>query len=262
MADSVQNRIKGFMRSGGMSSIAMAFALFGAVLLIMWWATNDGSTMSMLMALSAISIILLSIMLFFFSPYTYIRDDICDSMMVSNLLSLNSMLSSLLVVQPGIYAPVGNDGAIKVFIPASSLSDEDVSGISPGVDVFYTRGSVKGISLLPPGYGLFRNAVEMGAVFTGEGLEGEIKDVLENGMELASLSVSNEGDRVTVLMRNMANAGLCNSIRKADPAICTRMGCPICSSIACMLVSGTGRKVRIEKVEDTGKALMVTFRLF
>jgi hypothetical protein len=60
----------------------------------------------------------------------------------------------------------------------------------------------------------------------------------------------------------MANAGLCSSIRNIDPAICTRMGCPICSSIACMLVSGTGRKVRIEKVEDTGKALIVTYRLF
>jgi hypothetical protein len=262
VADSWRNILKSFMRSGGISSVAMAFALFGLILLIMWWATNDGSAMSMLMALSAIGIILLAIMLFFFSPYTYIRDDVCDSMMVSNLLSLNSMLSSLLVSQPGIYAPVGNDGAIKVFIPASSLGDEGVSRIRPGVEVFEARGDIKGISLTPPGYGLYKNAVDMGAVFTQEGLESEIKDVLENGMELASVSVSSDGDRVAVSIRNMANAGLCSSIRNIDPAICTRMGCPICSSIACMLVSGTGRKVRIEKVEDTGKALIVTYRLF
>ncbi len=262
MADRGRNIINGFIGSGGISSIAMAFTLFGAILLVMWWATNDGSSMSMLMALSAIGIILLAIMLFFFSPYKYIRDDVCDSMMVSSLLSLNSMLSSLLVSQPGIYAPVGDSGAIKVFIPASSLGDEDVSRIKPGVEVFEARGDVKGISLIPTGYGLYRNAVNMGAVFTQEGLEGEIKDVLENGMELASLSISREGDRVIVSMRSMANAGLCSSIRKADPAICTRMGCPICSSMACMLVSGTGRKVKIEKVEDTGKALMVTYRLF
>ncbi len=264
VGDGERNGIfSGFMRKGNIASIAMAFALFGAVLLIIWWATNDGSTMSMLMALSGIGIISLAIMLFFFSPSTYIRDDVCDSMVATDVLSLNSVLSSLLVSASGIYVPVGKEGTIKVFIPASNLGDGDISKLSPGVEVFDVRGPIKGLSLTPPGYGLFRNAVDMGAIFTLEGLESEIKDVMENGMELvSSLSVVRQGDSVIVSMRGLASAGLCRSIRKADPAACTRMGCPICSSIACMIVSGTGRKVKIEKIEDAGKMLIATYRLF
>lgn len=248
---------------GNVASIAMSFALFGIALLIIWWATNDGTTMSMLLALAGIGILSLAIMLFFFSPSRLIRDEVCDSMVVSSVLSLNGMLSSLLVGQTGIYAPARGERVIKVFIPASSVGEEEIGKLNPGVEVFDVKGPVKGISLTPPGSGLFMNAVEMGAVFTREGLESEIKDVLENGMELvSSLSVAREGDRIAVSMRGMANMGLCRSIRRTDPAICTRMGCPICSSIACMLVAGTGKKVRIESVEEKGNSLTVTYRLF
>jgi len=102
----------------------------------------------------------------------------------------------------------------------------------------------------------------MGAAFTQEGLEGEIKDVMENGLELAStVDVRRDGDVITISMAGMANKGMCRSIRSEDPDVCARTGCPVCSFLACMAAAGTGKNVRIEKVEGSDSVLNITLRL-
>lgn len=238
------------------------FALFGIALLGLWLLTNDGSSMSMLLALAGIGIISLSIMLYFFSPSYYLRDTVCDAMAISDVMTINKILSSLLVDSGGIYTP-GSDGIIKVFLPVSRPGEKDIGLIRPGADVFDVKGPVKGISLSPPGQGLFLHAVSIGAVFTPEGLESEIKDIIENGLELAaSASVKREEGQVLVSLRDLANHGMCRSIRAEDPNVCTRTGCPICSFVACMVASGTGKKVRLKSVNADMRTINLNYELF
>jgi hypothetical protein len=224
---------------------------------------NDGSTMSMLLLIAGTSIVSLSIMLYFFSPSVYLRSEVCDAMSLSNTMSIDNILTSLLVESSGIYVPA-DDALIRVFIPLSSkTSASDISSIGVENEIFKVSGhSVKGIYLIPPGYGLFKYSRSIGAVFTQEGLENEIKDVVENGLELASrVTVKREGDHVMVSLGNIANISLCQAIRKENPGICSQIGCPVCSFIGCMVVSGMGRKARIVSAGAEDHIIKVTFEL-
>ncbi|BAI60943.1 conserved hypothetical protein [Methanocella paludicola SANAE] len=246
--------------SGRVKVVTIVFAILGVLLMVLWLATNDGSSMSMFLALAGTGVISLAIMLYFFTPSRYLRDEVCDATAISTVLSLNQILSSMLVGTGGITS--SNGGLIRVFIPISRVEEKDVASLNPGIEVFDVKGPIKGISLTPPGYGLFELTSGMGAVFTREGLESEMKDVLENGLELASsVSVRLDGSTITISMSGMANEDLCRSIRTGNPDVCTRTGCPICSFLACMAVSATGRKARIEKIEESGKAINITLRL-
>lgn len=244
------------------AAVALAFAILGVGVLALCLVLNDWQYPSMLLMLAGIGLLSIAIMLYFFSPSRYVRENICDAMVVSGVLSLNKTLATLLVGASGIHATSGNGGPIKVFVPISPLKPEDMKLLSPSIDVFDVKGPIKGVSLMPPGNGLMDHALGLGAAFTSEGLESEIKDILENGLELASsVSVKREGDVITVSLGDMVNEGLCRSIRSNDPDVCTRTGCPICSFLACMAVVGTGKNVRIEKVEESDRALNVTLRV-
>lgn len=241
---------------------AFTFAILGIMLLALWFATKDDTSTSMLLFLAGIGIISLSIMLIYFSPSRYVTDAVSDSMAISGVLSLDRMLSSLLVDPGGIYMPPGKEGLLKVFIPISRLEQKDIDLLDLSVNVFEVKGPVKGISLTPPGYGLYQHASGMGAVFTPDGLESEMKDVMENGLELASsMNIKRSDDQITIILSGLTNEGLCHSIRKTDPVVCTRVGCPVCSLMACMIVSGTGKKARIEKIDAKERTLTVVFKL-
>lgn len=241
---------------------SILLALFGFIVLGFWLLTNNGSTESMLLSIAGISIVALAIMLYAFSPSRFLRGDVSDAISVTSILSLNKVLSSLLIEPRGIYIPSTQGGAVKVFIPLKAVDEKVLAQVSPGSGVFNVNGPVKGIALQPPGLGLFLYAQRMGAVFTTEGLDSGIRDVLENGMELASsVSVKPGADRFLVSMRDVANRGLCEAIRREDPMICTRMGCPVCSCVACMIAEGTGRRVRIGNVSVNGKNIEVTYEL-
>ncbi len=246
----------------GIRGTSLALALLGALVIGFWFITNDGSVMSMLIILAGISVLTLSAILFFFSPSGYLRDDIADAICLSNTLTLNKVLSSLMVESKGIYVPGGQTGTIKVFLPLSRLNDLELASIVPGSNVFNVSGPTKGISIAPPGYGLFQHAARTGAIFTEEGLENEIKDVLERGMELASsVNVKREGSQVRVSLRGIVNHGMCSSIRAEDPGICLQMGCPICSFVACMVAAGTGKKVMLEHVSVDKRTIHLTYGL-
>ena len=81
--------------------------------------------------------------------------------------------------------------------------------------------------LEPPGYRLLAYAREIGATFTDEGLENEMKDALENSLELAGhVTVRREGDEVLVTMGDLANDGMCAAIRKESPGTAPRPAAP------------------------------------
>lgn len=248
----------------GVRPAAISLAIFGVLILIAWYLTNDGSTMSTLLMLTGLSVIVLSFLLYFLTSDVYLRSEVADSMSISNSLNMGKILSSLLVESKGIYVPPGQAGLLRVFIPVSAdVTERDLSAIRAGSETFNTSATgVKGISLIPPGYGLFKYSQSIGAVFTAEGLENEIKDVLENGLEFASsVSVKREGAHVTVSMHRLASKGMCTSVRRENPGICTQIGCPVCSFVGCMVVSGTGRKARILSSVAEDHIVNVTFEL-
>ncbi len=217
----------------------------------------------MLLLLSGIGVIVIATLIFFFSPSRYLRTDVSGSMAISDTLSINKILSSLLVTSRGVHIPSGQAGAPKLFLPlSSSLSTDQLSSMTPGKSVFEISGDAKGIILLPPGRGLFAYAKSIGATFTEEGLENEIKDVMENGLELIDkVSVRRESGRMIVSMRGLVNSGMCGAIRREDQGICARTSCPICSLTACMIAEGLNKRVMVESVKIEGGTHTITFEV-
>lgn len=236
---------------------ALGLFVLGVALLIFWFATDDRSVVSGLLLLAGLTVLATAIILHFLSPSRFLRDDVADALAISGVTDVYRILSSLMIEGRGVYVPASDAGATKVFVPASGVPGEiTVSG-----NVFVS-GPGKGILLDPPGYGLFSCARRISPPFTDEGLGHEIADLMEGGLELVrKASVRREGDRVTVSMTDLVNAGMCASIRKESPKLCTQIGCPICSFAACMVANGTHRRVRIENVVVQGTTVHATFEL-
>lgn len=239
---------------------AAGLLLIGLALFAVWALARDGSAMSMLLLLAAVTMSSLAVLLYFLSPSAFLRAEVADAEAVSNALNVGRVLSGLLIEARGIYTPASLSGATKVFVPVAEGA-ADLPKASGSVFVAPREGA-RGIMLDPPGYGLLAHAREIGAAFTDEGLENELKDIVENGLELARRAgVTRKGDEVTVTMAGLANAGMCERIRKEDPGVCARIGCPVCSFAACAVAEGTGRRLRIRNVSAEGGTVRVTLEL-
>ncbi|HEY3422762.1 MAG TPA: hypothetical protein VGK13_06345 [Methanocellaceae archaeon] len=252
------NKTHSFKRSIAWTSTILT--IFGYLVLGFWIFTNDDSTMSMLLFITGVTIVVVALLLYLLSPSRYLREEIGDALSVSSLISLNRVLSALLIEARGVYVESGTKGVVTVFLPLSDKDSVSVANIVPESWVLNVSGPIKGVTLQPPGFGLYAYAQKIGAVFTPESLDSGIKDVMENGLELASkVSTKHDANSYTVSMIGLVNHGMCDMVRREDPAICLRMGCPVCSSVACMIADGTGRKVRVANVKVTGKNVDVTY---
>jgi len=236
---------------------AIGLSALGIAMLIFWYATDDRSVVSGLLLLAGFTVLAIAIVLYFLSPSKFLRDDVADALAISGVTDVHRILSSLMIEGRGIYVPASGAGATKVFVPASGMPGE-----IPATGNVFVSGASKGVLLDPPGYGLFSCARQISPPFTDEGLGHEIADLMESGLELVrKVTVRREGDRITVSMTDLVNAGLCATIRKESPKLCTQIGCPICSFAACMVADGTRRRVRIESVVVRGKTVDATFEL-
>jgi hypothetical protein len=237
-------------------------AVLGIILLVVWAvAYHPSNPMSMLLFLSGFVALTFAILLYFITPSHFVRDDVCNAMVRAYTMTLDQIMDSFLIESKGIYIPDAEAGVPRLFIPLSDKSVEAVT-VMPDGGILENNGFVKWLSIPPPGHGLFLYALGIGATFTDEGLESEVRDVLVNGLELsANVAIKREGDLVAVTLRDPVNKGLCSSIRAEGAGVCTRTGCPICSFVACMVAAGTGKNTRIKDIEVDSKSIKAEYEL-
>lgn len=249
-------RVRGRLLIASAAMLLLGLALFGAS-----YASGLSHTWSIFLAIAGIAVVLMAILFFYFSPSKFLRDDVCDASCLTNTEFMYRTLLPLAVSRP-VYVPAVISGDRRTLLLVSGGSDRETVPDAAGMYVHDRGFGEKGIYVVPPGYGLMEHARRLGATFTAEGLEDEMRDVLVNGFELAGkVAVEKSQDHISVELRNVAGATLCATLRKRAPGICTSTGCPLCSFAGCMVAEGTGRKTVLDEANARGKTIRLSFRL-
>jgi hypothetical protein len=247
----------------GLALIALCFAFeYAASGYDIAHMLPGASNMSLLLLLAGIAVVVLAILLYFLSPARSLRTEVADALALSGTENVEKLLASLLIDARGVYVPSAQAGATRLLIPVGGTPAG--AGLPNADGGFFVRpgGSDGGVLLEPSGYRLLAHLREIGATFTPEGLENELKDALENSLELAGrVAVRRAGNEVHVTASDLANAGMCATIRKERPGACTQIGCPVCSLMACAIAEAARRRVVLDRVSVEGRTLSATFRL-
>jgi hypothetical protein len=239
---------------------SVALAIFG--LAIMGYSFIIAiPLLSSVLAIAGISVVLVAILFYYVSPARLIDSDLYNASVVSSISLTNSLLRPVAGEARSIYVPSSRVGSTKVFIPTNNESYSNV--FASGTDIINISDSGKnGFFLTPPGYGLYEYARKLGANFTEEGMEHEIRDTIVKGLELASsVNVARHGDVVSVHLYDVVGSSMCHTLRQKDSRACCQVGCPICSCISCMVVESTDRRAMVMQIKANGKSLDLTYKL-
>jgi hypothetical protein len=240
----------------------VVLATFGILLIWASFTESASGTLAVSLALAGVSIVLVSILYFFITPSRLVNSEVCDAMSLSNAELMNTLLEPLVGNAKGVYIPSSIVGTTQVLILTKD-SEFSKAFLDKAASITGMSADNKScIFITPPGYGLYSYAKSLGASFTREGLEDQIKDVLVNGLELVpSVEVSSSEDSVQVRVSGLSDSPQCKAMMQKGKRACEQVGCPICSFIACMVVEGTGMRAMISDVRLDTKAIVLDFKL-
>ncbi|HEY3421539.1 MAG TPA: hypothetical protein VGK13_00175, partial [Methanocellaceae archaeon] len=199
---------------------------------------------------------------YFVTPSRLIVNEVFDSVSVTNTELMNTLLEPLVGNEQGVYIPSSIVGKTQVFLLTKDSEFSKAYNSSTASVTGINDAGKNCVFLTPPGYGLLSYVKSLGASFTNEGLEDEIKDVLVNGLELApSAEVTRIANHVYVRVGGLADTPMCKAMRPKGGKACYQIGCPVCSFISCMVVEGTGKRAMVSDVKSEKNAIVLTYTL-
>jgi len=187
-------------------------------------------------------------LLLFIRPRHYVRSDLMDSTALSSLASIDRVIRSLGYNQKGVYIPVSNPEKAVVFIPLHPLNK------IPKMEQVERRTFVKdpdGIAMVPPGLALanlFER--ELGVKFSEWSLDEMVKRLpkllIEDLEMVQDCSIKVDGDHVSFRFVESVYSEFCSELR-GSTKVCSSVGCPMCSAMACVLAEVSHRPVEFDK---------------
>jgi hypothetical protein len=187
---------------------------------------------------------------FFIKPTKYVKLNVFDAAMVSPLLAIDKILAERNCQGPGVHFPPRDHEKLKdvvVVVPLKNQRYMPKAKVLAQGKVFLNS---KGMCLIPPGQGLMNlYEKELRTDFSKRDLNylrNKLSKLLVENLEiLEDLEINKKDDVVYVKMKGAFHKNLCNQFRGNTHI--SRLGCPICSSIACALAKATDQAVTIER---------------
>jgi hypothetical protein len=189
-------------------------------------------------------------LLLFIRPQKYVRSDLMDSTALSSLRTIDRVITSLGYLEKGIYIPGANPEKAVVFVPAEPFS-RIPSAQEIGDQTFIRKP--KGIAMVPPGLAL-ANLIggKLGVEFRKcslETLRERLPKLLIEDLEIVQdLDMRLDGDQVRFKFVESIYSDFCQQL-SSSTRVCSGLGCPICSAMACVLAISTNKPVLFEKDE-------------
>jgi len=203
---------------------------------------------STVLAFIGLGLVFWGALLLFIRPRRYVRSDLMDSTALSSLTTIDRMITSLGYTQKGVYIPMNNPGKAVVFIPSKPLKK------IPKIELVENQTFVKdpeGIAMVPPGLSLanlFER--ELGVKFTDWSLQEmseRLPKLLIEDLELVQdCTIKFDGDRVSFRFAESVYAEFCSKLRDSTQ-VCSTVGCPLCSAMACVLAQVSHRPVEFDE---------------
>jgi hypothetical protein len=217
---------------------------------------------STLLLLVSLAVTFWGSLLLYVKPTKYVKSILLDSTALSSLEALDQLISGLKYKGKGIYLPPKSLEEIKggrVFIPKNETITIQLIENEKAQQVLL--GNPDGIYLIPPGVelaNLFEK--ELGKNFgevSPKYLAENLPKVFIEDLEIAkNCEISIKKDQISAKISGIAYDFLCERLCEKS-AICSTVGCPFCSAIACALTRSTGKQVVIEETSFSKEAKVV-----
>jgi hypothetical protein len=245
--DTAKKQVSKGRRQSSSALIGYGLAGFGVLSLILSVAFT-----STVVAFIGLGLTFWGGLLLFIRPRHYVRSDLMDSTALSSLASIDRVITSLGYNQKGVYIPVSNPEKAVVFIPSHPL------GKIPTMEQVERRTFVKdpeGIAMVPPGLALanlFER--ELGVKFSEWSLDEMVKRLpkllIEDLEMVQDCSIKVDGDHVSFRFVESVYSEFCSKLRSTTN-VCSSLGCPMCSAMACILAQVSHRPVEFDKDKYT-----------
>ena len=201
-------------------------------------------------AIIGLPLIFWGILLFFLKPTSLVKADLLDVASYSLLENVRRLVSEFNLKGKGVYLPPRYLKDLSGGLVFISAKDEvyvpTLDEVGENEDKVFLKNQ-KGGFLVPSGVALANLCErELGTSFAKVDLEYliiNLPKVFVEALEIAKdFEFSRKGDGVNVRIEGSIYKDLCDISRK-DSGVCESFGCPLCSSIACILARATGRPV-------------------
>ena len=190
--------------------------------------------------------------------------------MMPMMSNLEGLFKKLRVNTYGTYVGPGQGNGLtscRVFIPQSSDAKLPESGITDEILIgSYDNSEVGGLLLDPPGSNLLSVLERESGQDIGSLKLSDLQEALNIGivrsLELASsLRLSFEGSKVHLVLEGDALWNLTKELAEKAPIVCERIGCPICSLVACALTKSSHSAVRFLGAEHIDRKHKCSYEL-
>ena len=185
-------------------------------------------------------------------PAKYVKSEVMDHMSSSSLSAIDQIIKDLNLKGKPIYIPVPR-GLYLPYIRGMKnefayIPEKDIE-IEAALEQAFTRDP-KGLRLTPPGLALADLLEEKSRLkfydLETDSLIELLPTLITRELELAeNFEISLKEGKAHTTMKNAACQDLCESASRMQN-ICPYIGCPITSSIACILTRVTNRPVILE----------------
>jgi hypothetical protein len=226
-------------------SVLAGYAMGGLGALSLIFSVVFASTV---LAFIGLGLVFWGALLLFIRPRKYVKSELMDSTALSSLKTIDRILTSLGYTEKGVYIPSHNPEKTVVFIPS------EPSKSVPHADQIEKETFVKdpkGVVMVPPGLALanlFER--ELGVEFSKcslETLSKRLPKILIEDLEMVQdFEMHVDGDKVRIKLVESIYSDFCSQL-SASTRVCSSLGCPMCSAMACVLAQATRKPVAFEE---------------
>ena len=223
--------------------------LVGYVLLALGLITCAASIIlsSTVSAFVGLGLTLWGMLSLFIQPKNYVKTDLMNATAISSLKTIDKMMVGIGYREKGVYIPAGEGERALVFVPSEPFARIPQTSQLEGRTFLEDPD---GLVVPPPGLAL-AGLIEkkLGFKLKNCGLETLVEalpKVLVEDLEIVrDLEIEVTGDAVKFRLFDSIYANFCSEVR--DSSRRCGLGCPMCSALAVVLASATGRPVVYEE---------------